>query len=325
MNQILDLNKAFEAWQILEPNASVPTKIKILKAIEGKKHSKSSVYKLEGLKNGKIDIVAKNCSRETAELESAIYRELLPNIPVNTLNFYGHVEFINTHWLFMEYADGECWDPGNPTHVYHAAKWLADLHFFTSKIDERISIPEKDSNYYLFQIEKIVTRAKESISNTDISANEKALLEQILIYLQGLRSIWRNSVSYSGSIGSCLVHNDFVGKNIKVRRNNDGYELLPFDWEMSCIGIPASDLYWMTMSGHQKAIKLYWERYSNYVERVAISDIEQLAKLGAIYRNIDALEWASYGYVHKSNDYRNNNILCSIEYLKSLKSIVENI
>jgi aminoglycoside phosphotransferase (APT) family kinase protein len=94
-----------------------------------------------------------------------------------------------------------------------------------------------------------------------------------------------------------LVHGDFVGKNVRVRKGPTGSTLLPFDWESAGYGVPAADLDRLDTAVYYSTISEFWTS-------LRLEDVQQLAKYGRISWLINFVFWAApnlaYPWVEKT-------------------------
>src|SRR5712692_10640813 len=79
---------AFRAWARLHGSEAAPTKIEALHI----KQKKTKVYRLSGLGTVREDVIAKRSFRQSVEVESTIYENILPGLPLSSLRYYGSTE-----------------------------------------------------------------------------------------------------------------------------------------------------------------------------------------------------------------------------------------
>ena len=135
------------AWAGAEPQA-----VTVLKG--SKKKRKSEIYRLEGCAPGGESVIAKRCKRSTAELESTIYEDVLPGLPITSLRYHGMVdEGEEQCWIFLEDAGDERYSPLIPEHRRLAARWLAALHGTAPEIPQASRLPDRGPGHYLTHLE----------------------------------------------------------------------------------------------------------------------------------------------------------------------------
>jgi aminoglycoside phosphotransferase (APT) family kinase protein len=90
-----------------------------------------------------------------------------------------------------------------------------------------------------------------------------------------------------------VVHGDFKGHNVRVRRTQDGSTLLAFDWEMSGWGVPAPDLELFADQTARAAISVYWSLVQPTWPHLDVQTILQWAGCGSLFRLLAAINWDS--------------------------------
>src|SRR5437870_10244134 len=116
---------AFRSWTRLHGNEVAPPKIEVLS-----QHKKTMVCRLSGLETAREDIIAKRSFREYIGVERMIYEDILPELPLSSLRYYGSIEDDDPSygWLFIEDADGRQYAPRLKAHRIAAGRWLGILH-----------------------------------------------------------------------------------------------------------------------------------------------------------------------------------------------------
>src|SRR5687768_9355579 len=94
---------AVRAWARLRHESVEPSGIARLQ-----KKRKGHVYRLEGIGPGRSDVIAKCSSPERIRTEQFIYEQVLPDLPLSAVRYYGVAEESDAGrcWLFLENADG---------------------------------------------------------------------------------------------------------------------------------------------------------------------------------------------------------------------------
>src|SRR5919197_4876606 len=126
------------AWGKLAPNGAEPTAIAALGD-----RDKAAVYRLTGVGLDGSSVVAKHCRTNTALIERAVYEQVLPDIPVTALHYYGcTAEEDGSCWLFVEDAAGVSFTPLLEEHCVLAARWLALLHTSAACVASAARLPD---------------------------------------------------------------------------------------------------------------------------------------------------------------------------------------
>ena len=293
-----DQHPAVDAWLTLNSGNRRPGSVASLYAssLAGRKNRdrrKSSAYSLDSAGLGGGSVVAKLCDPKTAGIERNIYEHILPQLPISSLHYYGHVETGGAHWLFLEHAGGVEWEIENRIHLELAIHWMAEMHGNSAHLDTLSLLPYRGPGYYLSQLTAARQRMMGSVFNPALTPANIGILEEFITSSGLLEKHWEEIEAFCATMPETLVHNDFVSKNVHVRMKNSRPVLLAFDWEMSGRGVPAVDLYWFFQHAPDGYITRYWEHMRRFNKNIGLRDIEKLAILGAIFRIMDAVEWVS--------------------------------
>jgi aminoglycoside phosphotransferase (APT) family kinase protein len=130
----------------------------------------------------------------------------------------------------------------------------------------------------------IVGLARDAVAqsrpNPAFTRSDVPTLEAILLYCNRLLSRWSSVEAICDALPYTLVHGDFGAKNVRVRTDPEGLQLLPLDWDSAGWGVAATDL-------SQADVPTYWS-----VARAQWPELEPnaLARLAAVGRMFLALE-----------------------------------
>jgi hypothetical protein len=124
-NDLLE-HPSVRAWSELGPRRVEPEQIEVLKG-----EKKSSVFRLAGVGPGNSAVIAKRCRQAIADVERAIYEDVLPDLPVTTPRYYGAVEEHDDafSWLFLEDAAGDWLRSGSGRCTRPPPAWPPRLGF----------------------------------------------------------------------------------------------------------------------------------------------------------------------------------------------------
>jgi len=137
---------AVQAWKQLYPKHEGPNFIELL--LEGRK---SCIYRLTGIGPGATAVIAKRCRGDEAQVEQIVYEEILPNLPISSLTFYGVVHECETEfrWFFLEDAGGDEFSYSVERHRRLAARWLGQMHVSAERFTVVSRLPDRSPKYYL--------------------------------------------------------------------------------------------------------------------------------------------------------------------------------
>lgn len=270
-----------------------PERIEILK---GKlpnqtRKIKRFVCRLVGLGPAGSAVIGKRCGRPNAVIESTIYEDILPYLPVPSLNYYGLVEETNGQfcWLFLEDAGEEAYSAHLAGHRALSTQWLGLMHTSAAQMAAPAGLPDKGPKHYLKHLQLVRDAILRHLDNHTLLAGDLAPLQAIVCQCDVLESHWDQVEEVCEGIPQTLVHGDFVIKNLRVRSNQAGMVLLPFDWGETGWGVPAIDLIDVDVAA-------YWSVVHDHWPWLDVQTIQRLAIVGKIFRCLDAIYWELSGF-----------------------------
>ena len=231
---------AVKAWSRLHPGAE-PRALTTLKS--SKRKRKSDIYRLEGCAPEGRSVIAKRCKRSTAQVESTIYEDVLPVLPLTSLRYHGMVdEGEERCWIFVEDAGEERYSPLVPEHRRLAARWLAALHGGAAEVPAASRLPDRGPNHYLAHLEAGRGELLQQVCDRSAHGEEVRLLTLLVSQFDTLESRWSELKAFCETLPRTIVHGDLSRSNLRVRADGTGIELVAFDWEKAGWGVPAPDL-----------------------------------------------------------------------------------
>jgi hypothetical protein len=279
---------AVRFWQALRSERVKPEAIVILKERRRKERAKSAVYRLEGVGPEGTSVIAKRCRRATAAVERTIYEDILPHLPVSTVDYFGYVEETDREycWLFLEDAGGEVYLPQDREHRTAAAQWLGLMHTSAARVASGSCLPDRCPAHYMDHLECAQDTILQSLHNPTLADGDLTVLNSIVSLLNIVKSRWKEVERFCSRIPRTLVHCDFVAKNLRLRNGPGGAVLLPLDWEAAGWGVPADDI-------QELDIPTYWSVIRNDWTDVDLQDVQQLADYGKVFRCLASISWDS--------------------------------
>ncbi len=291
---------AVQAWRQLYPKWEQPHSVELVS-----ENRKSCVYKLAGIGPGGATVIAKRCRPGEAQVEQTIYQEILPNLPISSLTFYGVVDEQGTkfRWLFLEDAEGEELTYFVERHRRLAICWLGQMHVFAERVPAVSRLPDRGPQHYLNHLHFFRQKIQNNLSDPRLDGEDVAVLKSILLQAHLLQSRWPRVVELCGQYPRTLVHCDFACKNLRVRSSTSGIDLVAFDWEMAGYGIPAPDIAELSGRGVPRRhsedgspdsdLTDYWRVVQEWWPGLDLPAIKELAELGAVFRSLVAISWES--------------------------------
>ena len=287
---------AVEAWRELRGDGSLPQSLKTLYEAQ-----KSAVYLLERVGGEGSGVIAKLCLKETAVVECAVYKEILPRLSTPTLRYYGHVAGEGDFcWLFVDDAGEREYSSAIDKHRLLAARWLGMMHLATAGLAGETPLPSRSPLYYLTTLRSTRRDIVENFGNPTLTADNVSVLKAIAAQFDLLESRWDQLQAFCGQMPQTLVHGDFKEENMRVRQSEQGDILLPFDWELAGWGTPAVDLArGIRHSGDaMAAVSEYLSIVRHYWPQLRLEDVRRLVSCGAVFRLIDSIAWERFGIIY---------------------------
>ena len=282
---------AVRAWQ--NCGHSVPRSIEVLKP----EKRKGGVYRLMGAGAQGLNVIAKKCDTETAAIEHLIYREVLPQLPLDPLRCYGSLQDDDARfsWIFLEDAGAGEYSPEIEEHRTLAGLWLGVMNLSARELPQASRLPDRGPDSYLeiLQIARCLTREK--LVHPGFSAGEREILRQIVSHCELLETEWRRVERFCSKMPRTLVHGDLSLWNARISENPT-QRLLVMDWECAGWGVPAADLAQFTGNSLTPDLEAYFSVVHGCWPDLDLHDFERLANVGRVFRWINAVAWANWGF-----------------------------
>lgn len=279
---------AVRAWCQVQSIRGEPIRLEILKGKQPAqtKNIKRLVCRLMGIGPAGSSVIGKRCRRANAVVENTIYKDILPHLPVASLDYYGMVEEANGEfcWLFLQDAGENAYSDLINEHRALSNHWLSLMHTSAAHLTAPACLPDKGPDHYLKRLQFARHAILKKLPGLALSASDLAPLTAILRQFDLLESHWDQVRAFCEAIPQTLVHGDFVVKNLRVRSSQTGMTLLAFDWGESGWGVPAADLVSVDTIAYWSAVRVHWPWLD-------VHAIRWLAIAGKIFRCLDAIYW----------------------------------
>jgi Ser/Thr protein kinase RdoA (MazF antagonist) len=287
---------AATAWKRVFQRSIKSGSIEILR--EGRK---ACIYRLHGAGPSGAPVIAKRCRSRSAEIEKTIYEEILPCLPISTLNYFGCVDESETeyHWFFVEDAGSQQYAHSIDEHRKLAARWLGQLHVSAASIPAVSRLPDRGAKHYLNHIRSSRELIQNNLDDPALNSRDLEILKTVLSRLDLLESRWDRLEEFYDRFPRTLVHCDLGKQNLRVRLGPQGIDLVAFDWEMAGYGIPAPDIAELSGRGIPRRcvdnadteLIEYWSVVRDAWSDLDLSSITALADVGALMRLVLAISW----------------------------------
>jgi hypothetical protein len=230
---------AVKAWVQLCPGRVEPERIEVLK-----QRTKGAVYRLVGVGPGNFGVIAKRCRHDRVVIERPVYEEVLPQLPVPTIQYFGYIEEEDGQfcWLFLEDVGNERYSPFADEHPALAARWLGAMHTAAESLRVKSSLPDRGPNHYLNYLQSVREAIPQIQAIPSLKPTDQTILQHIVSLCEFLEANWAQVVKFCDRIPRTFIHGDCLAKNVHVWTTQEGLTLAPFDWGGAGWGLPATDL-----------------------------------------------------------------------------------
>lgn len=282
----VDVDPVLEAWRHV--GGRTPDSVERLVDVRGNKrrvYARAGIYRLRGAGASGSGVVAKCSTAATLSTEALLYGDVLPGLSLPSPKCYGYVEGGPQSWLFMEEIVGQPFAPRSITHQELAARWLARLHSGTSRTTLASRLPQTGPRQYFDAIG--TTRTLLLNARRVLRSEARRSLSVLIQTLATIETIANDTCERCANLPQCVVHADFVDKNVLVTRRRGDLALFALDWGISGWGVPAPDLEYLDTHRYFGMVSHAWP----HVQR---SDIQFLKAVGIVMRQLGIVgAWAT--------------------------------
>ena len=275
------------AWRTIAPKRSRVARVDRLRAKEQR-----DIYRLM-FDNGLPNVIAKRAVGKALALERTIYENVLPQLPIAGLRYFGFVgeEGDDSAWLFIEDAgDDRC---VLAEHGHLAARWLGTLHGAAADLDLMRSLPEHDADRYLEHLHASCKTILSNFDNPALRADDKGVLRAVISTCKLIESRWDVVESICRDLPRTLVHGDLVARNLRLRPGEAGPAIVAFDWECTGFGVPAADVYMLALAATPEDLTCYRDTVSEYMGGVRDEELQALLRMGNGFRLLASVDWVT--------------------------------
>jgi phosphotransferase family enzyme len=278
---------AVAAWREIMPDAPDPEQIEVL----WQRH-KSTTYRLVGAGPDGGTIIAQRSQTVKAEIERAVYEQILPHLPIRTARYYGsRTESPEWAWLFLEDVGDEPYSATDSAHLALAARWMGVMHTAGAVIPAARGLPDAGPARYLDHLRVGREAVRACLKNPVLAVDELATIRQLLSDLDLLERRWACIERACTGVSSTFVHGDFRPKNAHIRHTRGQAELLVIDWEMAGWGVPAVDLAEIDLPTYWSVVRSEWPG-------ARLEDMQRLRAVGQVFRSLAAVRWMAAGLLY---------------------------
>jgi hypothetical protein len=276
------------AWREIE-SGPAPSLVEVLKP----EKRKSAVFRLTGAGLRGETVIAKRRPRGDLDFELRMYVDVLPSLPLPTLEVFGFVEAADDQsWIFLEDA-GELWySPTAEEHRRLAVQWLADLH--TRSSDWSALLPDTGLTYFRSVAEAAIDSVVAGREHPGLSHEDAWVLQAIEGHVDAIAAHWDEVEAACADSPLGLVHGDFVPKNLRVCDRGAEPELISFDWETAGAASPAADL--AMLPDDDRSLWLYHTLVRGAWPGLSWEDVRLLERTGSMFRVLHCVQWEARSF-----------------------------
>lgn len=201
-------------------------------------------WKMEVPGNKSIELIAKLNEMDGALMEHVIYTNILPGLGLNALECFGMVEDESNEfaWIFMEHAGHNRYNAYIGEHVKLATEWLSVLHGSQIRPELLKFFEECSDQHYAASLKGARSYIEGSMYNPVLSSGQQETLSYTLGLLDIVEKKWTVVREMCSTVPKCLIHGDFLSKNLRIDNGGEAYRLKVIDWDAACLGFPFLDI-----------------------------------------------------------------------------------
>jgi hypothetical protein len=289
-NDLLE-HPAVKAWAELRPDRVEPDRIEVLKQKE-----KGAVYRLVGVGPGDSHVIAKRCRHDRVLIERPVYEEILPQLPVPTIQYFGSIreEDGKFWWLFLEDVGDEQYSPFVEEHPTLAARWLGAMHTAAESLRVEAPLPDRGPSHYLNYLQSARNAIPHIPAIPSLKSTDRTILQHVVSLCEFLEADWAQVIKFCDRMPRTFIHGDCLAKNVHVRATREGLTIAPFDWGGAGWGLPATDLGQLGLpyrhlpptspdcAAYLSAVQDHWPGFD-------IQTVQQLANLGQMFWSLKVI------------------------------------
>ena len=268
------------AWRALGLTSIDPTRIDILK-----ESHKTLACRLFDCGPDGANVIAKRRATGAVDVEQRVYREVLTRFSGPSLRLLGSLAEPKTEttWLFLDDGGEVMPDFYDASHRALAGGWIGRLHTETARHHSGEGLPDQASAGALENLLEGKAGLRAARDNPQIDSDGQRMLDALITLLGTIERTWARVEGEVAGIPATIVHGDFVPKNLRLREDEQGASILPFDWETAGWGPPVVDLELVDLAAYASEARDLW--------KTRVGDLERLAKVGHLFRLLAAVTW----------------------------------
>lgn len=201
-------------------------------------------WKIEIPGNKNLELIAKLNEMDGALMEYFIYTNILPDLGLDALECFGMVEDESKEfaWIFMEHAGHHRYNADIGEHVRLATEWLSVLHGSQIRPELIKYFEACGDQHYAASLTGALRYIESGMANPVLSSEQLKNLAYTLRLLEMVEKKWTVVMEMCSAVPQCLIHGDFLSKNLRIDDGGEAYRLKVLDWDAACLGFPFLDI-----------------------------------------------------------------------------------
>ena len=284
------------AWTQFSSGQRLSTNVEVLKETRNEvNHLIHGVYRLKFENGTNTDsVVAKRSTIEKARKEWMVYKKILSQISVRSPDCFGIQEADDDQhaWLFLEDAGSGAFQSKNEDHQMLKGRWLGSFHVGASQLSGSIDLINRGPADRRDCMTLVMDKIRVCLEKSDHSPVYDQSFRDVLAIGSQILSSWAEIEDTCQELPWTVLHGDLVPKNMAVQTKGSELVLMVFDWQTASWAPPSADLapgYWNNTG--VKFLRSYLSTVAESWPSVDINTIRRLARVGSLFRMIDAIEW----------------------------------
>jgi aminoglycoside phosphotransferase (APT) family kinase protein len=132
-----------------------------------------------------------------------------------------------------------------------------------------------------------------NFENPALQVEDKRVLRAVVSTCESIESRWDRVETICSALPRTLVHGDLVARNLRLRRNGGGPEIVAFDWECAGFGVPAPDVFQLASETRREDLSHYRSAIAEYAPGVDEEELRSLLLVGKGFRLLASVDWVT--------------------------------
>jgi aminoglycoside phosphotransferase (APT) family kinase protein len=213
---------------------------------------KSAVLRATWRRPRRRAIVLKRCDPASAEVETSVYEDVLPLLPLAAPRLFGVWRDDRATWLALEDLGDEPPELEDARQREAISRWLGELHVASRELPAVPALPDRSTEHYAGLLASARGRLCERQAEA-LEVEEARRLGWAIRLCDALLSAWEAVSEQAALLPPAFVHADMAPENLRVVRLAGRFGVAAIDWEKAGVGTPCADLAMVDPSAYADA------------------------------------------------------------------------